>query len=378
MKKFNSKEVSYIQDRASERITEIFDALGIEYDIRNDYIQCACPVHAGDNPRAFYWAMQTSHWKCTTRQCQEDPVTGPSSSVFGLVRGAMGTKTENRWSFQQSVLYIAKVLNLCDIKMDADTYDDIEVTKAIKRYKQRRKLDIKSDLTLLSDVIPKLKPDTTYYPKRGVSENTIAKYHISFCDDPKKPFCNRAFFPILDITGRYIVGWSGRSMWEKCETCNVYHKPKTYCPEGKEKIKCGKWKHSQGFKSENCLYNYWFAHPFIAKTGTAIVCESPGNCWALDHCGIKNSVGIFGLNMSKKQRLLLQKAGALTLVFALDNDDAGQKAIKKLKEQLNYYFRLFFITPTDKNDIADMLPSDIKKQFGDILSKWSRENLLTS
>lgn len=374
--KFTPSEIDFIQDRAHERVTEIFDALGIDYSMRNDYLQCACPVHGSDNPRSLYWAITSSHWKCMTRRCQEEVVTGPSTSIFGLVRGAMTTKTGKQWSFPQSVMYVVKALNLQNVKIDDQTQDDIQVSKALKEYRQRRKIDTKQTHPLLADVLPSLRPDTIYYPKRGVSEDTIAKYNISYCGDQNKPFFRRAFFPILDPLGRHIVGWSARTVWSRCKKCSVYHSIEFDCPPKEKRMFYGKWKHSKGFQAERHLYNYWFAKPFIAKTGTAILCESPGNCWAMDACGITNSVAMFGLSLSRHQRLLLQQAGALTLIVALDNDEKGESAKERMEEQLQYYFRLFFVTPDDVNDVGDMMPDDIKAMFGEVLKKTSREKLL--
>jgi len=377
MKQFTRSDIKYIQERAGERIIEIFDALGVEYTERHDYIQCACPIHDGDNQRALYWAMQTYHWKCTTRHCQEETITGPSNSVFGLVRGAMSTNTNTQWTFQQAVGFVAKVLNLHNTKFDQETAEDIAINNAIRKYRKRRRNQFKQDGILLSDVLSKLKPDSVYYPKRGISIDTINKYHISFCNAKDKPFYQRAFFPVLDETGRYVVGWSGRSIFEKCAKCGTHHPPEMQCPDNDHCRLYTKWKHSQGFRSEHCLYNYWYAKPFIAKTGSAIVCESPGNCWAFDAVGIRNSVCMFGLSLSNEQRKLLQRAGAVTVIFVLDNDDAGRQAIERLKKEWVTYFRLFFVTPEEANDIGDMSPDDIRSQIMPVLQKASREGILS-
>lgn len=374
--KFTPQEINFIQDRAHERVTEIFDALGCDYSMRRDYIQCACPIHESNNPRSLYWALSSNHWKCMTRRCQEELITGPSTSIFGLIRGSMSAKTGKQWSFPQSVMYVVKVLNLQNIKIDDQTQDDIQISKALKEYRQRRKIDTKQQHRLLADVLPSLRPDTIYYPKRGVSENTIAKYNISYCGDQNKPFFRRAFFPILDPLGRHVVGWSARTVWDRCKKCSVYHSTEFDCPPKEKRLYYGKWKHSLGFQAEQYLYNYWFAKPFISKTGTAILCEGAGNCWALDACGITNSVAMFGLSLSRHQRLLLQQAGALTLIVALDNDEKGESAKKRMEEQLQYYFRLFFVSPDDVNDIGDMVPNDIQKMFGEMLKNTSREKLL--
>ncbi len=121
MNKFSPANVMFIQNRACERINEVLDALGLDYTERHDYIQCACPVHAGDNPRGMYWLIKSNHWKCATRGCHLDPITGPSTSVFGIVRGVMSRKTETPWNFHQAVTFISQALGLEEHQEDTMT-----------------------------------------------------------------------------------------------------------------------------------------------------------------------------------------------------------------------------------------------------------------
>lgn len=187
-------------------------------------------------------------------------------------------------------------------------------------------------------------------------------------------FYNRAFFPVLDDTGKIVMGWSSRSRWEQCEKCELHHNPDIDCPAPARKY--SKWIHSTGFQSGHCLYNSWFAKHSISKTGVAIVCESPGNCWAYEEAGIPNSVGTFGVNFSDHQTKLLQRMGAINLIFVLDNDDAGRDAQEKIERQLEYQFRLIFHMPDTVNDVAEMLPKEIRDRFMPLLKKNSREGIL--
>ena len=377
MKWFNTQDVAFIQDRACERIVEIFDVLGLEYTERLDYLQSACPIHEGDNQRAMFWAIRSNHFECKTRGCHRDPISGPSSSVFGLVRGAMSRKTEKQWSFQQAVNFVAQALGLEKCNIEKGTAQDIEIAKIIKQHKKKQPI-VQGQGIPLSTMIQYLRPDQVYYPNRGVSPEIIAKYHISFCNTKGKPMYKRAFFPILDTTGRRIVGWSGRSIYDKCSKCNMYHHPeRSSCPDSKYGGIYTKWKHSKDFRSELCLYNIWYAKPFINKTGTVVLCEGPGDTWAYEAAGIKNSVALLGLNMSRQQRLILQNAGALTIVCTFDNDEAGQKAMVKLEKELTYYFRVFCVTTNSDGDIGDMLPDDISEKIGPILKKASRAKMLS-
>ena len=377
MKPFTTRNIPFIQARACERIVEIFDALGCDYVENNDYLQTACPVHGGDNSRGLYWAIRSNHWKCTTRGCQLDPVTGPSSSVFGLVRGTLARKTEQECSFLQAVDFVIQALGLEQCHMNESTAQDIEVARIIKQHRKKQ-ATVKKDGIPLATVIQHLKSDQVYYPNRGVSPEIIAKYHISFCNTKGKPMYKRAFFPVLDITGRRVVGWSGRSIYDKCSECGMHHHPeRSSCPESEYRSIYTKWKHSKGFHGESYLYNIWYSKPFISKTGTVILCEGPADVWALEAAGIRNSVALLGLNVSRQQRLMLQKSGALTVVCFFDNDEAGKKATKKITEELIYYFRMFSISPETVKDVGEMFTDEIVKKICPILEKVSRAEMLS-
>jgi len=375
--KFEPLNVDFIQDRACERITEVFDALGIEYTERHDYIQSACPVHGGENQRALFWAIRSNHWQCKTRGCHRDPITGVSNSVFGLVRGAMSLKTGHKWDFRQAVNFVTQALGLKDCPEDTATAQDIEIAKMLKIHRKNQALP-KDHGALLSETIKHLRPDQVYYPHRGISPDLIAKYHISFCNTRGKPMYKRAFFPILDDKGRYIVGWSGRSIYDKCPRCKMHHHPdRESCPNPSYKGLYTKWKHSNDFHAEKCLYNIWYAKSFISRTGVVILCEGPGDVWAYEAAGIKNSVALLGTSMSRQQRLMLQNAGALTIICTFDNDESGQKAMERMEKELTHYFRVFCVTPTTVNDIGDMFSGDILSQIGPILQQASRAEMLS-
>lgn len=377
MQRFGANQVEFIQARACERVTEIFDAMGVEFTERHDYIQSACPIHDGDNDRGLFWALQSNHFECKTRGCHRDPSTGPSNSIFGLVRGTMSRKTGKVWGFHQAVNFVAQALGLEQFGTNKTTAQDIEISKAIKLH--RRKSVVKrADGVLLSTVVSKLQADQVYYPNRGVSPEIIAKYHISFCNIRGKQMYKRAFFPILDVTGRYVVGWSGRSIYNECNDCGLRHHPdRVVCPDPEYRSLYTKWKHSKGLRGELCLYNSWYAKPFIGKTGTAIVCEGPGDVWAYEAAGIRNSVALLGLSISKQQRLILQNAGALTLICTFDNDEAGKTAMDRIKEDLQHYFRIFCVTPDTANDVGDMSVNDIARKIGPVLQKTSRAGIFS-
>lgn len=156
-----------------------------------------------------------------------------------------------------------------------------------------------------------------------------------------------------------------------------HHPERQQCPDDQYSGMYTKWKHSKDFRCEECLYNIWYAKPFISRTGTVILCEGPGDVWAYETAGIRNSVALLGLNMSRQQRLMLQNAGALTIICIFDNDEAGQKAMAKLEQNLTHYFRVFCVTPDTAKDVGDMFTDDIAKKIGPILQQASRADMLS-
>lgn len=341
--------VKFVQDRACERVQEIFDAFDLSYFESIDYFHMKCPVHNGDNERGMFWAKNTNHWQCITRGCQKDQITGRSNSIFGLIRGIMAARG-TPISFRCAVDWTSDLLCL------RGTCDRTE-QKRITAKKEDRP-EIAKRFIELKDVVGYLNRDCTYFPSRGISQDILARYHVSICNTPNKSMYQRAFFPVLDVSGRKILGWSGRSIFDKCEKCGMYHSTKVDCTNVTLTSRFAKWKHTKGFRKGQSLYNIWFAKSHINKSRTAIICEGAVDVWRLEMSGFRNSVGIMGTSISKEQRLLLQQAGALTLILALDNDEAGRKGTATIVDQLSSYFRIF-VADIPKKDIGEMNVAEI-------------------
>jgi DNA primase len=177
---------------------------------------------------------------------------------------------------------------------------------------------------------------------------------------------NRVVAPVYDITGQYVVGCTGRSIFEKCGECKYHHDHNHSCPSKEEGYKYSKWKHSNGFKCQNHLYNLWFSKEYIKKDHIVIIVESPGNVWRLEENDIHNSVAIFGSSMSDRQKLLLDSSGAMKIVILTDNDDAGKKAAENIIEKCQKTYQIY--TPTiSKSDIGEMTSDEINKQIKEYL-----------
>ncbi len=335
----NDKErLNRLKKDSSDRILELLDILQIEYSYNDSEVRAICPIHRGDNSLAWSWSFIHSSWRCWTKSCHDEV----GSDVIGLVKGV------RHCSFGQAVSFLSGFVR-SDIKMPERQATPVPMSS------KKPETNIP-----LIDVIPRIKLDDQYYVNRGLSPETIKKYHIGICNDPKKKFYRRVIIPVLSDDRKYVVGFTARSIYDKCDKCKAHHDPEyTYCPPRPEAF--SKWKHSGGFAKSHFLYNYWFSQYYIRQSKTAILVEGPGDCLALEQAGIHNSVGLFGLSLSNNQKSLLQKAGAVHIVLCMDNDDAGKKATRKIKEDLGYYFEVNVMSLNTK-DVGEMKTDEIKER----------------
>ncbi len=357
--------------KVMERIEDLFAVLDIDNFAKDGkrYV-FACPIHGGDNVTAFniyhhgYYCI--GNWKCRSHQCHEHF----TNSVIGFTRGILSHQRYN-WtslgdqtiSIQETVNYLLKFLNT--------SISDLHIN--ISKKEQRRfvngiqSLSIKDNKKMISrqQVRDSLNIPAEYYIKRGFSPQTLRNYDVGVCTNSRKPMYNRVVIPVYDNKYEYMIGCTGRSIYEKCNKCGTYHNPRyTTCPKKKYKKRYGKWRHSKGFSADATLYNYWFAAEHIKKEQSVILVEGPGDVWKLHEAGIYNCVGIFGNELSNKQRMVLNGSGALSIIVILDNDEngAGQKGAQSIKTKCERIYNINVITPS-KNDIGDMSVEEIKQEI---------------
>lgn len=354
-----------ICDQVCDNIEDLLGALNIEYKTNSKMIVMPCPIHGGDNASALnlYPEGDTyrGNWKCRTHNCEKTF----KGSILGFIRGVL-SNYEHGWrkpgdpvcSFDEAVNYALGFIKK-DIK-------DIKISKTEKEKKQftnvvgyiSKNTEISPSKITRSQIVKSLEIPSIYYIKRDYSSEILTKYDVGLCTKPNREMSNRIVVPIYDNDYRYMIGCTGRSIYEKCDQCKSFHNPIENCPNSENLWKYPKWKHNADFKSQNTLYNFWFAKEHILSSSTAIIVESPGNVWRLEENGIHNSVAMFGSSLSDRQKILLDSSGAMNLILLTDNDDAGRKAAEQIKTKCQNTYRIF-IPQISKNDVGDMTPQEI-------------------
>ena len=359
-----------------DKFEDLADLFGIKVSARTDKMYYGpCPIHDGDNPQAWnmYYTGDTyaGNWKCRTHQCEHVFV----NSMLGFLRGLL-SKTKLGWSCpadKDKIYGFNETIKFALEFVDAKPGDIIVDKAAVLKNKEasnvllfgQQRATIKNQLS--REVVRKtLQIPAKYYLNRQYSSQTLDKYDVGLCNTPGKEMTGRAVVPIYDDTGNFMVGCSGRTIFDKCESCQCYHAPGKHQAEQYRKLPHNaKWRHSKGFRAEDYLYNFWFAKEHILQSGIAILVESPGNVWRLEESGIHNALGMFGTELTLKQKAILDRSGAMSLIVITDNDEnnAGAIGAARIFEMCHKTYRLYFpkITAQDIGEMSgDQITTEIK------------------
>jgi len=368
---YNQNQLKILCDQTCDRIDELLEVLDLSQDItlNGKMFVGKCPIHDGDNLSAFNLypdgESYRGNWKCRTHNCEKFF----KSSIIGFVRGILSRK-KYQWqtsgdkavSFDDTVKFIEDFLGkkLKDIKVSKSETEKRLFSSLVQNIVGQ----IKENIPKVSrrSIRESLIIPSQYFIDRGFDTKILDKYDVGLCDKPKKEMYNRAVAPIYDMSGKYMVGCTGRSVFNKCNSCGVFHNPNHDCPDDDSKWKFVKWKHNYQFKSQNHLYNMWFAKDYILESTKVILVESPGNVWKLEENGIHNAVALFGSNLSDTQKILLDGSGAMTIMCIMDNDDAGQKASEIIFNKCKNTYNIVKIS-ISKPDIAEMSSEEINNEI---------------
>lgn len=383
--RFSQDQLITLEKAAGEKIEDLIDCLGLDLNRASKYYVGSCPIHGGDNNSAFnifHSGYETvGNWRCFTHNCHSHF----QPTILGFIRGYLSA-TKYGWSdfndsdkecsFPEAVKFLMKFVNckdLSEINIDED-YEEKRLTQRLTSIynppdEPEKVLNISRDQIRKVINIP-----APYFVNRNYDEKVLDKYDIGYCDSKGKEMYQRCVVPIYNNDYTSIVGCTGRSIFDVCSICNNYHNPLLRCPDDKYAWQYKKWRNNKGFYAENYFYNYWFAKDHIRRTGVAVIVESPGNIWKLVECGINNCIATFGAHLTEKQKLLLDKSGALSLIVVMDPDSAGRTATKTIKAMCEKIYSIHTpdiglkdISETKNSIIEDKIISlnnDIQRELG--------------
>jgi DNA primase len=163
-----------------------------------------------------------------------------------------------------------------------------------------------------------LDPDHPYLAERGMSEDTVARFGLGYCD--RGIMKGRVCIPIHDVDGRLVANagrWPGSN------------------PPPEEP----RYRLPRGFRKRLVLFNY---HRVRDATRLVIV----EGCWSvfrLDALGIA-SVALMGRTLSDEQEEIIRRSHADNVTLLLDGDEAGRAATEEILPRLARH--MFVHAPT--------------------------------
>lgn len=314
---------------AESQHSKILKDLGFETDRYGD-AKGPCPVHGGDNGRAFSYCGKRHTWQCFTHKCHN--LDG--CSILGLI------KNTKEYTWSEVMEYIERITGK---RIASISESDLERSTFIQTQKrQSGELDDYQPTFYPDTILAKTHKDYTYFINRGCSENVLQAYDNFVAIEPYKPLSNRSCFPIRDDLGQ-IVGFTGRSLDDR--------EPK--------------WKFIAAKRvTGNTLFGLHKSKTYIQKTGVAILVEGILDYLMLVQHGVLNAVCTFGVELHNGQRDLLLKYGAKKLILAYDPDPAGIGASEKIMKKSKLYFDIVNITGIIPVEPSDMSTEQIEEYFG--------------
>lgn len=358
--------------------------MSVNLDQSGDKYVGDCPIHGDSDSGAFNmygdgYAVP-GWWTCRSKKCQD--IFKPT--MVGFVRGRLSNlELDYHWSrnpkgvypFPKTIDYICKFLNVKynSIKVDPKEEERLrfirECSAAISSPPTH--LNIKRDKVQKNLIIP-----AEYFINRGFSKEVLQHFDVGVAKKSKAETRDRVIVPIYN-EDEYLIGYSCRSIFEKCEACAFFHNPEGVCPTHDfEKNISTKWRHMD-FNAQTTLYNFANAKSEIIRTNTAILVEGPADVWRLSAAGIKNAVGLFGNILHDGQERLLASAQCMTIIGLLDADAAGQEGMRNIKEKYGRLFRIYFPTfGQGEKDIgglnSDVVTNNVKPIIDKIMGLYNK------
>ncbi|MFQ5902856.1 MAG: toprim domain-containing protein [Candidatus Binatia bacterium] len=267
---------------------------------RGDQLFGPCPVHGGDNPRAFVVSLSNNLWHCFTK-CDG------GGDIVDLVRRLDGK------TYRQTAQYLASLTYT--LPGPSGTSYGLSSKKPFRPFTMR--LPLNGSIRWLKG--------------KGITPKTARYFEVGLYQGPG--FLNECIgLRLHDLQGRPI-GFAGRRL-------------------NPDQIKqYGKWKFPPGLPKKDLLYNLHRVRSHLHKG--LVVVECPWGVMRLAQLNIP-AVALLGIHLSHTQHDLLCRIPRIILM--LDGDEAGNQAtvrIRKILEASTQVQQVNLPSDMDPDDLDD-------------------------
>lgn len=270
----------------------------------------SCPVHGGDNPRAFVVNLEKNVWYCFTR-CQG------GGDVIELVRKL------DRKSYVETAEYL---MNLSGTTPNASSY-----LNRVLRIANSSEKPNGTRFKPFTSRVP-LDPNTNFLKSKAITPKTAQAFEVGVYHQ-KGFLAGSIGIRLHDIFGNPL-GYAGRRL------------------DPTQIKKYGKWRFPKGFPKKEILYNFHRVRPKLPSS--LVVVECPWGVMRLAQLDIP-AVALLGTTLSSIQLNLLAKTSRIILM--LDGDHAGRIATAKIENMLQprqIVFPVMLPLDKDPDDLSDL------------------------
>ena len=265
---------------------------------RGDLLVGPCPVHRGDNPRAFVAQISKGLWHCFTR-CQR------GGDVIELVRLLDG------------IGYAETARRLAAMVLHATTQQGVlappAATRQFRPFSRRLVLDA----------------NAAFVAAKGIRVDTAARFDSGAFNGAG--WLEGCVAVRLHDPQVVPLGYAGRQL----------HPARI--------SRYGKWKLPPLFPRSSTLYNLHRVRPQMRRG--IVVVECPWGVMRLDQIGVP-AVALLGTHLSVAQRQLL--ADATRILLLMDGDQAGEDAARRIRATLPQGVNVALVRPPDGHDPDDL------------------------
>lgn len=341
-----SREVEQIKERLS--IVDVVSSY-IQIDQRGRQFVARCPFHQ-EKTGSFYVSPERNTYHCFG--------CGKGGDIFSFVQDIEGISFKEVLPIlaQKAGIVLSNTYNressdahgkLYDLMEKAKTFYKESLNDEVKKYLKERGL---TDETINTFDIGFAKDDwrqlTTYLGNTFSAKDMNASG--LFIETPKGSydrFRGRIMFPIKDSQGR-VVAFTGRIL------PSLILENKTV---GKEPAKYVNSPETDLYHKSAILFGYDLAKNHMRLNKRVILVEGQMDLIALHQAGFGETVALSGTALTETHLKLIGRFTD-TIIFSLDNDDAGLKATEKgIKLALSKGFDVYMSVLSEGKDPADVL-----------------------
>lgn len=211
----------------------------------------------------------------------------------------------------------------------------------------------------------------SYLHLRGITTTDIETWRLGYGDGEDKRYAylnGRIVFSLYDDKGQ-LVSFTGRLPLDGPQMADLKqrHLSEGTRPPPKylDRVK--------NFVKNDHLFGIHRATPTIRLTKHAYVTEGWTDVISLHRVGVHQTVSTMGLGLSQRQLAILRSAGAKTLFFLRDGDQAGMKAmlrdVKRAREAGFDVKVVLLDQGVDADDVCRMLDNDTFRLYDYFLER---------